>query len=559
MQLVFPALSILRRLPQLGVSLALTFSLSGLVYAADALGDLEQTLFSHGYTGESSSERLNRLESSVFGGTQAGSESERIARLQTVLKQARQVVPATSTANTSDSDNAMPAPQGALENPKPEASFYSPPPAADATDYPTVTALERQVFGRDFIRDSVQVRLDRLEKKTFGQNDPQAAMADRVDKLLSRYPGVKPFSESTAPTVSTSPIDNLPNDPSQFRGSDRDVYLKVDALERNQFNGKTFPNGLLSERLDRLEKKTYGRAFSGESIDTRVTRLLNNYRISTTGNATPASPSNGTIQRPAFQNRPAYQPAPSGMPEGVGQPSNPNAPRNIQFGSGFSSSSNSTYNFSPEMMSMLPPNVRSQMAGGGNGTVAAAPSTVIIERQSVGTPGFQTYGGAPMQYYNYYGAPGQMQSQTTTTVIQPNGGQIVYGYPGNQAVPGNPNGLPNPAYAGDPALLQRMNQLESQIFGQPNPVEPVQVRLSKLENQVMGQMYPTLPEPQRLENLEKAYRMQAVSKLLKQTDRATGSKGGAGSGGFYMGVPLGGPSAMNPMTMPVNPGIFFGR
>lgn len=525
---------------QIGLALAVSFFLNQLVLAEDPLTKLEEGLFSSSYAGESSTQRLSRLETSVFGEAQTGSESSRITRLEQALNRVLQSKQE-SRANTSTQNDSSTAADSTAE-PTPT---YTPAREPDATDYPTVTALERQVFGRDFLRDDVSQRLDRLEKKVYGQASPQTAMADRVDKLLARYPNLNQPAAAAGPqTVDISPaLQNLPDDPSQFSGGSRDVYAKLDALERHQFNGKNSPNALLTERLDRLEKKVFNRTFSGESVDTRINRMMSQYQST---NGSPVANS-----RPDFQQRQAYQsPAYSsypGAPVGSG-----NAPRqNIQFGSGFSS--NSTHSFSPEMMSMLPPNVRGQMS---NGTVTSAPGTVVVERQSYGTPGFQTYNnGAPIQHYNYYSAPGtQTQSQSTTTVIQPDGSQAIYGYPGATPNYNNPNGLPNPAYVGDPALLQSLNKLETQVFGQVNTVEPVPIRLGKLETKLMGQMFVGLPDQQRLINLEKAHQMQAIDKLLKNNQGM-----GKGSGRFSIGVPLG-PNPLNPMgmqnMMPINPGVY---
>lgn len=536
-----------------GLLLALSCGLIGPVMAEDGLAAMEQSLFSTTYPDQGRAQRLERLESSIFGEPQTGNEAEREARLNQVLSNIRQKLPVGVEPERTPDQTGEGTPAFMGQTPHSSSAVVQGEP--DATSYPTVTALERQVFGRDFLRDDLERRLDRLEKKVYGQSSTQMGLADRVDKLLARYPHLKP-SGSVPQTVNVSPaLQNLPDDPSQFAGNSRDIYTKLDALERHQFNGKTYPNALLTERLDRLEKKALNRTYGGESIDSRISRLLGRYQAGTVA-------TNGTLSRPGFQERQSYQP-PGQTPQVI-TPSTGSVPprQNIQIGGGFGSNSSSSYNFSPEMMSMLPADVRSQVGGGpGGGTVARAPGSVVIERQTYNSPGFQTYGGAPIQHYNYYGAPGtQVQSQSTTTVIQPNGSQSVYGYPGNGAASGHPNGLPAPAYVGDPALLQAINQLETHVFGQVNTVEPVPVRLGKLETELLGQMYVSLPEQQRLDNLEKAYRMKAVSKLLEQNKGSTMGPGGQGSGGFYLGVPLG-PGSFGPMgvpgaNIPISPGVF---
>jgi hypothetical protein len=435
-------------------------------------------------------------------------------------------------------------------NPDDAAPPANQPP--DATDYPTVTALEREVFSRDFIHEDISHRLSRLEKRVFGQSYPKMALVDRVDKLLARYPNVSAVAGQAAANdaEANAVVRSLPSNSSQFAGSSRDVYTKVDALERKFFNAPANPNALLTERLDRLETKVYGRTYSGESIDTRVNRLLMAYRIDTP---------TGVQPRPPFQSRRLYQPSPESVTQyynpSVSTPPMPTqtapAPQNIQIGAGLSE--NSTYHFSPEMMSMLPPGVRNQLgAGQSTGTVVSSPGTVVMQSTTTGYPGmptsgFQTYGGAPIQYYNYYGSPAATQSQTTTTVIQPNGGTAVYSYPGATAVPGNPNGLPNPAYVGDPAFLQGLNNLEINVYGQVNVVEPVYVRLGRLESTLLSQMYPAYPPEQRLANLQKAYQLQSIGKLLGKSKAADV---GRTAGSALLGIPLNTP---NPVTLPGAP------
>lgn len=536
---------------------------SGLLYAcAEAtLDELEQRLFSITYPQDNRTRRLDRLEQRVFGEVQTGTDSNRSARLQGVLKN----LLAPSPPQPASSLNATPtqsAPSGV--NPVAAGGYagdYSgaaPPAIPDATDYPTVTALERQVFGRDFTREDVQVRLNRLEKKVFGQANPNRPLADRVDSLLSRYPNVM-ASASTAPDVITvrpsavSPaLQSLPDDPAQFTSSQRDIYSKLDALEQHHFNGQSTPNALITERLDRLELKAYGQTFNGQSVDNRVARLLSPYQSNRTANRnTPSDQS--SLNRPGFQPRPGYQ-NPSSNWQSATSTSTNGAPRqNIQIGGGFSS--NSSYSFSPEMMSMLPPQVRSQVGGTtSGGTVIGSPGTVVIERQSLGSAGsssgFQTYGNAPIQTYNYYSGPnGTVTQSQSTSVIQPYGGQTT--------LETTTSGYPAPYYVGDPAFLQSLNQLEINVFQQVNTVEAVPVRLGRLESSLLGQIYPALPESERLANLEKTYRLQAVSKLLGQSK---GAKLGRGVGSLFMGVPLNAPNPMNPMGMPqplpVNPGIF---
>jgi hypothetical protein len=149
-----------------------------------------------------------------------------------------------------------------------------------------------------------------------------------------------------------------------------------------------------------------------------------------------------------------------------------------------------------------------------------------------------------MQYYNYYGTPGvQTQNQTTTTVIQPNGSTAVYSY--TQPMTGIVNGMPNPAYIGDPAVLQSLGNLETNVFGQVNMIEPVYVRLGKLESAMLGQIYPNFSEVDRLNNLQKAWQYQSLGKLL---GKGKAGNIGRAAGSVLLGVPLNSTTQIVPST-----------
>lgn len=448
-----------KRLWMFGLAVCLCHSVSA--SATDALLPYEQAFYSNTYEREPLSSRLERLEMSVFGERQPGSELERQSRLLKVLS---------GLPHHAGSAHNTPEKPVAAETPAPPPSL---PPAKDATDYPTVTALEQIVFSRDFIRDDVSARLDRLERHAFGTASPHMALVDRVDRLLAKYPeaGQKRF-ESTE--QASDVLRQLPSDPSQFTASDRDIYSKVEALERRFFN-RTNTRILLSERLEQLELKAYGKSYAGESIDTRVNRLINQFRVADS-------------QTPPSSRRTARQ--------------------NVQIGAGFQQ--NSQIQFSQDLLNMLPDDVRAQLQNQSqSGTAIGGTGTVIIEQNSTSQyPGFQQYGGAPLQYYNYYGSPNvTIEQRTTTTVIQPDGNRMVYSY-------NTPGALTNPAYVGDPAFLQQLNSVEINVFGRVDSMQPIQTRLLNLEMAVLRKTQPHLPPPERLDAVFRAWKIRQIGQVL---------------------------------------------
>lgn len=592
----------------LSLSIGLTTGLSQAQNAAggDTLAPFEQTLFSRDYTGDPMADRLNRLESSVFGGTQGGSDVERQARLVKALSAAQEVIPTAPGKKGDDSsdDNAPSTGINRFTAPGSSNAANSGDDGSDAdsgnssakyaapkgdSDYPSVTALEREVFGRDFVREDVTHRLDRLEKRAFGQASPQIALSDRVDRLMAMYPNAatavsqytRAASGAAADGAAGSSIRDLPSNSSQFVGS-QDSYTKISALERKLFNGKTYGGELLTQRLTRLETKAYGRSYAGQNVDARINRLMSAYRVpvqahpSQTGLMTQPDPAKwqdpesvGYTGSFLSQNRGRSYSAPASSAS--------SAPQNIQIGSGFSSSSTSSsgYGFSPEMMSMLPPSMQQQLAGNAtsvqqqqsSNTVIGAPGTVVTQ-QSTTYPGFQTYNGQPIQTYSYYGNPA-IQTQSSTTVIQPNGSQMGNGsVTFNSTQSGtmtNPYGLPTPVYTGDPMVLQNLGNLEINLFGQVDMVDVVPVRMARLESMLLHQVYPSLPDAQRVANLQKAYQMQSVGRMMGNSKAANI---GRAAGSMLFGVPLGNTAAPGVMqyngvpgtTMPYGayPGVYPG-
>ena len=212
---------------------------------------------------------------------------------------------------------------------------------------------------------------------------------------------------------------------------------------------------------------------------------------------------------------------------------------------------------------MLPPGMQQQISQqqlSGQGmqqqsatTVIGAPGTVITQ-ETTAYPGFQTYNGQPIQTYSYYGNP-VAQTQSNTTVIQSTGaqtGQVTGPIPYNSiqtTMPNMVNGLPTPVYTGDPAVLQSLGNLEINVFGQVDMLNPVAVRLARLETLMLRQVYPNAPDAQRVANLQRAYQLQSVNRMLGNSKAANL---GRTAGSMLFGVPLNNP---NQVGTPLN-GVF---
>jgi hypothetical protein len=181
----------------------------------DGINVLENRFFFRLYTRDPLEKRLERLELLVFGGTQAGSNEERIARLKKTVK---------------DRDTASTVP------PKPDAvdeqgtaageESNSPPPEAKtspgghgaggpSTQYPVLNTLEWRALKKTYPKETIDQRLERLETKLFGAASPAMAYADRVERL-KRTLGVG--VAQNLPSGQSGPMGPMPK--ARARGGD---------------------------------------------------------------------------------------------------------------------------------------------------------------------------------------------------------------------------------------------------------------------------------------------------------------------------------------------------
>ncbi|MGE0201180.1 MAG: hypothetical protein AB7P76_09445 [Candidatus Melainabacteria bacterium] len=450
------------------LSLALTLSMVAPgVWARDLGGTLtalENQFFGAAYTLESAEARLTRIERYVYGEEHGGSVSDRIEPLSSLVVQG---APASAQAPSPGQPAAVPAP----------------PPRKDATDYPTITAMEMKLFNRNFVQEDITFRLNRLEARVFGRPTGELALVDRVDRLDARVNRVTPYTPPAAsrPVAHASAISSLPENSSEFVGSP-DTYTKLSSLEKTLLNGRTNDGMLITERLDILEREMLGYTKAGESVDTRLNRLLRGYqsRAGTPYNRpyVPYSaysqgyvpdtdsagyPGAGAVANPAVVTRSTttYANPFTGSQTTVHR-------QNIQIGAGMSSIS--SYNYSPELVQMLPPAARQQMQG----------NTTTHTGSYAGSTG---YAGAPPAY-----APPSSGGLFAAPIEEPD----------------------------NPALVPDLEDMEYRMFGGVYNAEKMVRRVERLEVALTGKPNPSLPMEVRVSNLLKVVQYQSLANVLDQ-------------------------------------------
>lgn len=225
---------------------ALTLGIITIIYLqtpfiamAASLNDLElieQNLFFSTYSGESPENRLSRIENEVFGRTYNESVNSRLDRLS---------VYANKLSQQSVNSQSVPF----INNQQVVQS------ADPATDYPNVTAMEHKVFKRNFKNESIYSRLNRLESRVFGTISSSSDLAQRVDRL----------------NEIVNDANNSSGVVSEQAENESDGAVAYNNLAKFEYKlfGKSFNNELVTQRLERIESKIFGRTQSGK-IDERL-------------------------------------------------------------------------------------------------------------------------------------------------------------------------------------------------------------------------------------------------------------------------------------------------
>jgi hypothetical protein len=177
-------------------------------------------------------------------------------------------------------------------------AVFAMPSMAGVDADPNLVRLEKKFFFKDFPKDDVDTRLDRLEKTVFGETK-EGAPEVRLKNLVGVVPSLNPVvaddgagssgadaSGGSAGSGSRHTADSGSQgggQPAQSRPavavSDEDTkellgakYPQVDAMERKVF-GKDYAGELIGKRIDRLETKVFGKTTGSSDLVERVDRL----------------------------------------------------------------------------------------------------------------------------------------------------------------------------------------------------------------------------------------------------------------------------------------------
>jgi hypothetical protein len=279
-----------------------TNSSSSLSGEDSELTQLEQQLFQHDYSTDPPSQRLERLEKMVFGNVNSGTDTERLL----ALKAATTASPLEQNPNSSPQNTASSPPRASNSTPKPSRrrAADTPQETTDQTPYPSVTAIEKKLFGKDYSSDAITKRLERLELKEFGKISDSDDLSERMDKLkqatgidiAKQQPAGSDWVDEDELSFTDAPgVGKVtPFTPDAVEdGSDINNFIGGGSMpiDRPGFGSRGMgsmgggmphttpltarpPTGMgLSQEVIGLEKEVFGKTYTKDPLPARVTRL----------------------------------------------------------------------------------------------------------------------------------------------------------------------------------------------------------------------------------------------------------------------------------------------
>lgn len=138
---------------------------------------------------------------------------------------------------------------------------------ADTPVQDQLTRIEKELWGFSYSDQTDSVRLERIEKQVFGVVNLKVSTDKRIDKI-SKSLGIETYKEAKS---------SLSDLYAQERTGEGVQYPQIDRLE-SALLGATYKNENIYKRLERLEKKVFGAAQTGD-LDKRTEALKSHTRV----------------------------------------------------------------------------------------------------------------------------------------------------------------------------------------------------------------------------------------------------------------------------------------
>lgn len=246
------------------------FAYAGGLSENDVLTAVENNLFGYDYKNEQNTNRVERIETHLYGSKRTGDLASRLKTIQNDT--GINLTPPEPVKTASN-------PQAGMQN-MPERQNTPELKEAPSVEYPIVDEMEKEVFGTSYKKDNIYARLDRLEDKVLHKKTNDN-LSDRVDRLAGVIaPRQKQNANRTQyqnqysdQSYTAEDLDRYYNSTGFEQVNNQSLPFQISAMEREILKSdySNEPSGL---RLNRLEQKLLGRTFSTDSDTTRMQRLM---------------------------------------------------------------------------------------------------------------------------------------------------------------------------------------------------------------------------------------------------------------------------------------------
>lgn len=217
----------------------------------NTITNIENSIFGYDYRNETDLQRVDRIESYLYGAKKTGDIETRLKDVQ--------------------ADIGYVEPQKVKPSvPKKEPNDVMALKEDSSVEYPMVDAMENEVFKTTYKDENIYKRLDRLEEKIFNKKTNDS-LNDRVERL----------SMAVTPRHNTQKLDsytvNELNDYYTNSGlekiNDQSMPFQLAVLEEDLLKN-SFEKDNNSNRLSRLEQKLFKRTFTDDNDISRLQRIM---------------------------------------------------------------------------------------------------------------------------------------------------------------------------------------------------------------------------------------------------------------------------------------------
>jgi hypothetical protein len=137
--------------------------------------------------------------------------------------------------------------------------------------YPHISALENAILGQSFPAQPITERMERMEKKAFGNVSTNPDLSARTD-ALDDYTDKQLHKKLLQANADEEQPDSTPNSTTEQPAQSQAEYPHITGLEQ-AILGQTFAGQPLTDRLSRMETTAFGSASLNPDLSARTDAL----------------------------------------------------------------------------------------------------------------------------------------------------------------------------------------------------------------------------------------------------------------------------------------------